>query len=252
MADTTRKFLWKAQPPDFRDYQFKGSTWARRMLVRWGWYGSADLRSGMPPVFEQGSLGSCTAQAITAAVIFASKCQTLLSRLFLYFNERAAIGTTSYDSGAIIRDGLKSVVKQGSVPETSWPYAVEALTTQPPSSLYAVALKDLVVRYATVPQNLVSLRCAILEGYPVVFGISAFSSFFSDPGGNIPLPQPGEQLLGGHAILLVGFDNATKRFIFRNSWGEGWGQAGYGTIPYDYVTNPGLASDFWVVERTTE
>ena len=249
----SRKFGWQRQTPDFRDYQFKGSSWWRRMCVRWGWPSSVDLTDKMPPVFDQGQLGSCTAQAITAAVIAESGDKTLLSRLFLYFNERLALGAlyTKFDTGAVIRDGLKSVVNDGSIPEIAWPYDISTFADPPAPVLYEAAKKDLVTQYATVPQNLVNLRCALLEGYPVVFGISVYSSFLAATDGNIPMPAADEKLLGGHAILLVGFDNATRRFKFRNSWGPTWGDGGYGWLTYDYVENPDLSADFWVVEKTT-
>ena len=252
MAET-RKYLWKAQQPDFRDLQFKGSAWFRRILVRWGVLGSKDLTDKLPPVFDQGSLGACTSHAITAAVIAESKDKTLLSRLFLYWNERLAMGQqyVRVDIGAIIRDGLKSVVKDGSIPENAWPYDIETFANPPDPAMYDLAKKDLVTKYYYVPQDSMSIKCALLEGYPIVFGISVYESFEQVTDGNIPMPKPDEKLLGGHAILLVGFDNHTQRFKFRNSWGSGWGQGGYGFLPYDYVLNAGLASDFWVVEKTT-
>jgi len=253
MADIKRKYLWKAGNPDFRDLQFKGSSWVKRTLVRWGVLGHTDLTSKLPPVFDQGQLGSCTANAITAAVVAESQDKTLLSRLFLYWNERLAMGQqyARVDSGAIIRDGLKSVVKDGSIPEDTWPYDIETFANPPDPTMYDLAKKDLVTKYYYVPQDSMSIKCALLEGYPIVFGISVYESFEQVTDGNIPMPKPDEKLLGGHAILLVGFDNHTQKFKFRNSWGNGWGQGGYGFLPFDYVLNAGLASDFWIVEKTT-
>ncbi len=255
---TERKYGWQAQTPDFRDLQFKGSTWFRRLLIRWGVLGSADLTDKLPPVFDQGQLGSCVANATSAAVIAESTDKTLLSRLFLYFNARTAgysgkdlWWAINHDMGATIRNGLKSVVKDGSIPETEWPYDITTFANPPSDQMIADAKKDLVTKYYYVPQDSMSIKCALLEGYPIVFGISVYESFEQVTDGNIPMPQVDEKLLGGHAILLVGFDNHTQKFKFRNSWGSGWGQGGYGYLPYDYVLNSGLSSDFWIVEKTT-
>ena len=253
-----RAYGWKAQAPDFRDLQFKGSAWWRRTLVRWGLLGSCDLTDQLPPVFDQGQLGSCVANATAAAVITESASKTLLSRLYIYFNART-MGYTgkdlwlaiNHDIGATIRNGLKSVVTIGAIPEEVWPYDISTFANVPDPAWADLASKDLASKYYYVPQDAMSIKCALLEGYPVVFGISVYESFEQVNDGVIPLPKPDEKLLGGHAILLVGFDNHTQRFKFRNSWGTGWGQNGYGTLPYDYVLNSGLASDFWVVEKTT-
>jgi C1A family cysteine protease len=107
-----------------------------------------------------------------------------------------------------------------------------------------------VLSYQRVQQNLISIRRAVASGYAIVFGISVYESFESDGAtatGNIQMPEESEDLLGGHALVICGYDDDYRRVKFRNSWSEEWGDGGYGTLPYDYVLNPSLASDFWVI-----
>jgi len=88
-----------------------------------------------------------------------------------------------------------------------------------------------------------------------VFGFSVYESFESDAvakSGVLDLPAPGEKQVGGHAVVGVGYDDATKRILVRNSWGPAWGQAGYFTMPYDYVNNRNLSDDFWSIRRAEE
>ena len=237
---------WKPQLPDHRDLY----------LVQAPVYlpPSVDLRPHCPPVYDQGQLGSCTGNAIAGAIEFDRMKQKLSdfipSRLFIYYNERALEGTVSQDAGANIRDGMKTIAKQGACAETDWPYAISKFASKPPMKAYVDALKDLVSSYHAITQNLTTMKSALVSGLPFVLGISVYDSFESDvvaKTGVVPMPGKDEQLLGGHAVLCVGYDDSKQRFIVRNSWGSSWGQAGYFTIPYAYLTNSNLASDFWVV-----
>ena len=141
----------------------------------------------------------------------------------------------------------------GAPAEELWPYDEAAVLHEPSSTAYAAAKLDLVTSYARVPQLLENLQAALAEGFPIVFRISTFPSIdHTASTGYIPMPQPDERSDGGHCMLLVGYDNAPRRFLVRNSWGEGWGDRGYGTIDYDYVTNLALAGDFWIIRTVTE
>ncbi|TMK78165.1 MAG: peptidase [Actinobacteria bacterium] len=213
-----------------------------------------DLRSKMPPVYDQGQLGSCTANAIGGAYEFDQIKEGLKdftpSRLFIYYNERAMEGTVDTDSGAMIRDGMKSVAKVGVCPETTWPYDIPKFTEKPPKTAYDEASKHQAVVYRRVLGTLHQMQGCLASGYPFVLGFSVYESFMSPEvakTGEVPLPPRGEQLIGGHAVVAVGYDDSIQRFIVRNSWGTGWGMKGYCTMPYGYLTDPQLARDFWAI-----
>jgi C1A family cysteine protease len=215
----------------------------------------ADLRAQCPPVYDQGQLGSCTANAIAGAIQFDRLKQQLTpdftpSRLFIYYNERAIEHSTASDSGTQIRDGIKSVAKQGDCPETEWPYVIAKFKTKPSAACYADARKYKVVLYQRMAQTLSQLKCCLASGYPFVFGFTVYESFESASvakTGHATLPRSGDAVIGGHAVAGVGYDDAKQWFIVRNSWGAGWGMKGYFTLPYAYVTDSSLASDFWTI-----
>lgn len=216
---------------------------------------SADLRPQCPPVYDQGQLGSCTANAIAAAIEFDRMKQGLSdfvpSRLFIYWNERAMEGTINSDSGAQIRDGIKSVNAQGVCPESEWPYDIAKFMIKPSVQCYTDALKDRALSYQRVARNLNQMKGCLASGNVIVVGISVYESFESDEvaqTGMVPMPQQGEQLLGGHAVLCVGFMDDTQKWIFRNSWSSSWGDQGHFYLDYQYLLNAGLASDFWTIK----
>jgi len=207
-------------------------------------------------VYDQGNLGSCTANAIAGAIEFDRVKQGLPdftpSRLFIYFNERVMEHTVSSDSGAMIRDGIKSVNKQGACSEPEWPYDISQFTTRPSALCYQQAQLDKAVSYQRVTRNLTQMKACLASGYPFVYGFTVYSSFESQDvagRGIVPMPGPDEQVLGGHAVLCCGYKDDVQRFICRNSWGTGWGinGTGYFEIPYEYLMNKGLASDFWTI-----
>jgi C1A family cysteine protease len=213
-----------------------------------------DLRQHCPSIYDQGQLGSCTANAIGAAFEFDQLKQGLAdfmpSRLFIYYNERTIEGTVDSDSGAMIRDGMKSVNKLGVCPETEWTYDIAKFQDKPTDQCYTDAAKHQALVYRSVVQDLHQVQGCLASGYPVVFGFSVYESFETPEvahSGVVPLPKKGEKQLGGHAVLAVGYDDTTQSFIVRNSWGSSWGQGGYFTMPYAYVTSGQLASDFWAL-----
>jgi C1A family cysteine protease len=215
----------------------------------------ADLRAQCPPVYNQGQLGSCTANAIAGAIQFDRLKQKLApeftpSRLFIYYNERVIEHSVASDSGAQIRDGIKSVARQGDCPETEWPYVIAKFKTKPSAKCYADARQYKVVLYQRVTQTLSQLKGCLASGYPFVFGFTVYESFESasvTKTGHAPLPRSGDAVIGGHAVAGVGYDDAKQWFIVRNSWGAGWGMKGYFTLPYAYVTDASLAGDFWTI-----
>jgi C1A family cysteine protease len=213
-----------------------------------------DLRAQCPAVYDQGMLGSCTANAIAGAVEFDRLKQHLSdlvpSRLFIYYNERVIEGTVGSDSGAMIRDGIKSVASQGVCPETEWPYDIAKFTAKPPAKAYSDAATDRAVSYQSLIQDLGQMRGCLASGYPFIFGFTVYESFESQAvaqTGHAPMPGPAERALGGHAVMAVGYHDASQTFLVRNSWGAAWGIAGYFTLPYTYLLQPGLASDLWTI-----
>lgn len=210
----------------------------------------------MPPVYDQGQLGSCTGNAIAAAFEYEAIKQkekpATPSRLFIYYNERVMEGTVDQDAGAAIRDGVKTVHNLGVPAETLWPYDINKFADKPPAEAYAEALNHEAISYARcLPSH---VRQALANKTPVIFGFTVYDGFEGAQvarTGVLHLPGPKEQVVGGHAVLAVGYNDTTQSIIVRNSWGTSWGQRGYFTMPYAYILNPGLASDFWTISRVT-
>ena len=244
------RYGWLPDLPDQRDFRFISFRGMTKTLPR-----KVDLTPFCPPVVDQGQLGSCTANAIAAAHEFEQMKQDvrsafLPSRLFIYYNERVLERTVNEDAGAMIRDGMKSVANQGVCPEAEWPYNVARFAAKPSPVCYKDALNHQVVSYQRVTQDLAQMRACLAAGYPFVFGFTVYESFESAAvakTGKVPMPAQGESALGGHAVLSVGYDDASKRFIVRNSYGEGWGMKGYFTLPFQYLVSSDLASDLWTV-----
>lgn len=253
-----RKYGWKPDLPDHRDKikKFPKLKQARHDLPT-----SVDLRDDCPPIYNQGKLGSCTAQAIAAAYQYdelkqGNKDTFMPSRLFIYYNERATENTVGQDSGANIRDGIKSINLNGVCPEKEWEYDVAKFTMKPSEKCYQEAVGHKSLEYHRLIQFSAQLKQALKHGFPVVFGMSVFESFESDDvakTGMVPMPENHEKLLGGHAVLLVGYDDEEGYWICRNSWGEEWGDKGYFYLPYEYLLKEKkLACDFWIVKKVSQ
>ena len=243
------RYGWLPDLPDERDHFYAAPVELAGFLPA-----KVDLRPLCPPVYDQGQLGSCTANAIAGAIEFDRLKQKLNdfspSRLFIYYNERVIEHSVDSDSGAQIRDGIKSVARQGDCPETEWPYAISKFKTKPPKTCYADALKYKVVLYQRVRQTLSQLKGCLASGWPFVFGFAVYESFESvqvTKTGHARLPKSSEAVIGGHAVVGVGYDDARQWFMVRNSWGRKWGMNGYFTLPYAYLTDENLASDFWTI-----
>ena len=248
---TSARYGWIPDLPDFRDQLYGALRPAPGTLPN-----HIDLRPECSPVEDQGQLGSCTANALVGALEFLElkdKVQRFsnLSRLFVYYNERAIEGSVGTDSGAMLRDGIKTLAKQGVCSETNWPYNIAGFAKKPPNGCYQEGEKHRILSYARLT-TIDEMRATLADGFPFVFGFSVYESFESAQvakSGIVNLPEAGERLLGGHAVLAVGYDDVAKRCIVRNSWGTGWGQKGYFTIPYTYLENRNLSDDFWTIRR---
>jgi C1A family cysteine protease len=217
-----------------------------------------DLRAGCSPVEDQGQLGSCTANALVGALEFLEKKDgvafTDLSRLFVYYNERAIEGTVNSDSGAFLRDGIKSLAKQGVCSEQSWPYKIASFKKKPPGACYTAARKHKILSYHRI-NSVDEMRTCLADGYPFVFGFTVYMSFLSKAvaqSGVLNMPGPNEQVDGGHAVMAAGYNDSRKRFLIRNSWNTDWGMKGYFTIPYAYLADRNLSDDFWTIRASEE
>jgi C1A family cysteine protease len=241
---------WIPDTPDHRDLIYRAPPHVAFELPP-----SIDLRKTgfLPAIYDQGQLGSCTANAIGGAIEFDLAKQGLQaktpSRLFIYYNERLIEGTVREDSGAMIRDGVRSCNRVGVCSEDLWPYNIAKFKRKPTVSCYSAAASCTVTQYDRIVK-LDDMKGCLAEGYPFVFGFSVYKSFEGDEvahTGIVPMPKLYERQVGGHAVLAVGYDDNDDggRFIVRNSWGTGWGQEGYFTIPYQYLTNANLADDMW-------
>lgn len=174
-----------------------------------------------------------------------------LSRLFVYYNERVIEHSVAADSGAMLRDGIKSLAKQGVCAESLWPYNIAQFAKKPTPACYTQGLQHTISSYQRLSTT-DDMRSCLAGGVTFVFGFTVYESFESATvakTGNVPMPRASERTLGGHAVCAVGYDDATKRFICRNSWGIYWGQKGYFTIPYAYLANRNLSDDFWTITK---
>lgn len=211
----------------------------------------------LPPIFDQGQTGSCTGHGSTRAIAFARAKQGLpyidLSRLFTYYNARVAEGDADQDNGASVGDVIVAAQQYGDCPYTDYPTDPALVTVAPSAQVYADAIKHKALSAVTVdapagPQFEYQFKAAIDQlGLPVVFGFTVYESFESDEvakTGIMPMPAPGEQVLGGHCVVAVAYDDSTKLVTIDNSWGTSWGQEGRFQMPYDFIFDPNQASDF--------
>jgi C1A family cysteine protease len=267
MADVRKikGYGWRPDLPDHRDRIYN----LERPVLRSEEVPPVfSLRQEMPEVYNQGQLGSCTGNGVAAVLEHTESKQgegsVTPSRLFIYYNERVIEGTVDQDSGAQIRDGIKVVATDGAPPETDWPYDITQFTVKPPTSVYEAAKQHEAIAYLRVEPGAAGspLRTPIQEGLPVVFGFSVPAMFESpswDPATQyLPLPATGEKSIGGHCVVVVGWDFSLERFpvnVFeiRNSWGPEWGDAGYFWMDARYLYEPsrGLSSDFWVIDKVS-
>jgi C1A family cysteine protease len=243
-----RRLGYKRGPHDLRDHPF--------IRVAPALPESVDLTTSpfMPPVYDQGQLGSCTSQGWAACFQFdqrkLGKPDFMPSRLEIYYLERQLDGTVGQDAGAQIRDGAKVLSKWGVSREELWPYIENKFKYPLPPSVVNDPNKEFAVTYEKVDNSKAdNLRHALALGFPVVFGATLYESFESEAAaatGVIPMPTRAEAPIGGHCQVVVGY--TPTFFIVRNSWGTSWGVKGYSRMPIEYLTNTELANDFWILE----
>jgi len=246
-----RKYGYIKDKEDARDYKFLAR--ATPPVV----FNPVDLRPLCPPVMDQGQLGACTAFGTTEMVNFVRKKQKLPnftpSPLFTYYTTRQIEDTVNLDSGAMVRNALKSAVVYGVVQEEKWQYDISKFTLAPTTEVYAEALKHQTLQYKRINDgDLVGMQQCLLEGYPFTFGAIVFPSFESTSVakiGIVPTPAPKEKPLGGHCMLCVGWKKLFGKsyFIVQNSWGKNWGDKGFCYIPFEYIGNKNLVNDFWTI-----
>jgi C1A family cysteine protease len=175
----------------------------------------------------------------------------MMSRLFIYYNERSLEGTVKQDSGAQLRDGIKTLATNGVCPETDWPYIISKFKSKPNTKSYQDGLQHKITSYSRLTTS-TDMKTCLASGFPFVFGFTVYQSFESTQVANtgiVPMPSKNEQVLGGHAVMACGFDDSKNWMIVRNSWGSSWGAAGYFFLPYSYISNTNLATDFWTIRK---
>lgn len=246
----TRKLGWIRDLPDFRDKVLKISKPQKIPDM-------VDLTKKFPPVYNQLNLGSCVGQGVVAAFDYerhrAGQPFLTPSALFCYYNARVIDGTEMSDGGTTIRSGIKAVVNEGVCPQTDWPYIESKVYTRPTPAAYKSAARYQITEYKRLVADLQVSIYALTREVPFVFGFSVYESFLSDAvakTGMAPMPKEGEGLIGGHCVVAVGFNNKTKKFLCRNSWGTGWGLKGHFYLDYEYLENRGLSDDFWSIRAT--
>jgi C1A family cysteine protease len=225
---------------------------------------SVDLRQWCSPIEDQGDLGSCTANAGVGVLEYFQRRafgkHLDASRLFLYKATRNLLGVSG-EAGAELRTTMKAMVLFGVPPESYWPYKIESFDDEPQAFCYAFAQSYKTTKYFRLDppgqdtgMTLKAVKKSLAAGLPPMFGFTVYSSMpgEGDGTGDIPFPGRGDSMDGGHAVVAVGYDDSKKvgkdagALIIRNSWGTGWGEKGYGWLPYSYVLK-GLAVDFWTL-----
>jgi C1A family cysteine protease len=212
---------------------------------------SIDLRSNFGPVFDQGKLGSCSANALCA--IFDYDLSDFIgSRLFLYYNERKLDNDIPHDSGSTLDNGIEILKKYGICSENDWNYDITKFAMQPPDSCYEIAKTNYVIDAINIKNDLITIKSCLINNEPIALGIQIYNSFETtlvSSTGYVPLPSSTDILLGGHAVVLCGYDDNKKIFILRNSWGTYWGDKGYFYLDYDYILNNNLTSQLWIIRK---
>jgi C1A family cysteine protease len=261
----TKGYGWHPDLPDHRDriYNLERKVCRAVQLAV-----TLSLRALMPPVYNQLQLGACTGNGVAAVLEYRESKQgegsITPSRLFIYYGERVIEGTVNEDSGAQIRDGIKVVASEGAPPEPDWPYDITQFAVKPPATAYADAKQHEAIQYLRIEPGGAGepVKTALSEGSPVVFGFTVPAKF-EDPSWNpateyLPLPTAGEESIGGHCVVVVGYDDSLTRFPvpvyeIRNSWGLPWGDAGHFWMDARWIDEPSLnlSSDFWIIEHAT-
>lgn len=219
------------------------------------------LMAKMPPITDQGQEGACTGHSAVAPLFVAHAGRTpsiMPAPAFIYYNERLMNGQQNQDSGAAISDIYRAANHYGVCDEAICPYVAGDYAMPPSQAAYAAAAGLRAHIYAPVLQTEAGVKGCLNHGFPVDFGFTVYDSFESlqvAQTGIVPMPGPGENVLGGHAVDIIGYNDGPgtnlgipeRHFMVRNSWGTGWGASGYCYMPYEYLLDNQLASDFWMI-----
>jgi len=238
---------WLPDLPDHRDFN-QGTITISPVLAKAALSvrpATKDLRQWCSPIEDQDDLGSCSAQAGVGLMEWFQRRaygkHLNMSRLFLYKVSRRIAGIKG-DEGCYLRSTMQAMRMLGVPPESMWPYKVDDFNKEPDAFIYALSDDYRAWSYYRLPGKLDALRDSLAGGLPFMFGFTVYSSMSDDAW--IPIPQKGEHVEGGHAVMAVGYDDTKQAFLIRNSWGTGFGHKGYGWLPYWYIEN-GQADDFW-------
>lgn len=253
-------------PHDARDHRFEPRRRTRKLPA------GVDLRPQCPPVYNQGKIASCTANAVAGAIQFCrgkhgQAPDFVPSRLFLYYNERRIQGKVEVDAGARTRDAIKVAAKLGAPPEDLWPYDAtppeqpggaypsgSRAAVEPPKSVYEQATRFELLRYQRIQNDLAHMKACLAEGYPFTLGILVYPSFVGPDHKQCtvtPMPGATERALGEHIVLGVGYDDRKEWLVCRNSWGPEQGDRGYFYLPYAYAGDSTQVGDLWTL-RTVQ
>lgn len=250
-----RTFGWIRDEPDDRDVRYFASPIVTAALP--------DEVSGKAkstvPAFNQQTIGCCGPNAIGRDILFDAMLSLVTpdimpSRMQIYWCTRAMMGTIYQDSGVSIRTMFKSLAVDGGCDERLWPYIPSKLTVRPSDEALADAKTRKLGSYQRVYQQIDQMCGCLASDDPFVAGFMVKPSFLTpqvEQTGDVLMPQPGEQTIGGHAILITGYSMRDKMFEFCNSYGPGWGNQGWGRIPFAYLLDPNLSSDFWTARWAT-
>lgn len=275
---------WIPEYPSYKDYTFQKDdieikTWVNTLKMSKfigvqkeepaGMDPELDLRNFCSEIEDQGSLGSCTACAAIGLVEYYEKKAfgryINASKRFLYKVTRNILKWTG-DTGAFTRSTMGAMVIFGVPPEDYWPYDIDGFDIEPNAFCYSFAKEYQTIKYLRLdPPNfsrdslLIRIKTNLMANIPAMFGFTVFQSIWEvDNSGHIPFPDPAERVLGGHAVVAVGYKDdidiknpineeiTTGALLIRNSWGKEWGEKGYGWLPYKYVIE-GLAIDWWTI-----
>jgi len=212
-----------------------------------------DLRNNFSDVYDQGKIASCTANALCSIFEYDNTNGFKGSRLFLYYNERIFINETHKDEGAFIEDGISALKMYGLCNESAWSYKLENVLVKPSDEAYENAKNNFVIDAININNNLDTIKEWLNKNEPIAVGITIFSNFMSSTTartGMVSMPINTDKIIGGHAVIICGYDDYQRLFILRNSWGNYWGDKGYFYLPYEYVLNTNLCNNMWVIIKS--
>lgn len=210
-----------------------------------------------PELVEQGNMDSCVPTCLSTIFYYNSFKQGnylnfRISRLFLYYNARELYQEISDDNGARIIDCIKILKKIGSPPEMAHPYNEKFIYKKPNNLSFKLAKYCKLLGFKELQRN--EIKKNLLLNYPVICGIKVYDNFNNEKTiktGKVLLPENNDEIIGGHSIIIVGYDDNKQKYTFINSWGKSWGNDGFGYIPYDYINNVDLADEFFILTQIT-